>query len=229
MKPTKKLMLAGALIALFISGNVAANDGTPPWIHELVQNNTNVNIKLGIVGNGEPGIEAAYRIERDGSEGEVAIIDDKTFEEVDAFNTVDRCRNGWDHTDQCASDPDGCLDCDGDTVLECDTMDDGWCETVFYFEVVDWCVPAGSTAYSFFKMGNDYTEDDETIYVEEWTEDCELPAADADTDTDGDTDSDSDGCSIVGAGLGGQNCLWASLMLLAGIAILTTIRRKSRN
>ena len=227
MKPTKRLVLAGALITLFISGNVAANDGTPPWIHELVQNNTNVNIKLGIVYNGEPGIDDAYRIERDGPEGEADVIDDKTFEEADAVSTVDRCRHGWDHTDLCASDPGDCLDCDGDSVLECNTMEEGWCETVLYFEVVDWCVPAGSTTYSFFKMGNDYTEDDEAITVEEWTEDCEPPAADTDTDTDGDTDSDSDGCSIVGTGVGGQNGLWASLMLLAGVAVLITIRRKS--
>lgn len=183
----------GALIASLTCGVASANDGTPPWIHELVQENTDVKLTLGIVDSGEPGINDSYRIERDGPEGAVDVIDDTKFNQADAVATEDRCRGGMDNTEECAETPEDCQDCDGDEVLECNTYYDGWCETVFYFEVVDWCVPAGETDYLLSAMGNDWTEDEKTITVEAWTDECEPPAADADTDTDTDADTDVDG------------------------------------
>jgi len=193
MKSKKTLILLGALLASLISGNALANDGTPPWIHELVQSDdTNITITIGIVDSGEPGLSSSYTVERDGPEGVETVIEETSFVAADADETEERCRGGMDMTAQCEKDPTYCVDCDGDKILECNTYDYGWCETVYYFDVVDWCVPAGETDYSFFEADFQYVIDQETIEVEPWDGECEPPATDTDTDTDSDIDSDSD-------------------------------------
>ncbi len=236
MKMKQLSIFSAALVVAFVSSNALANDGTPPWIHELIQSDTNVDITLGIVDSGEPGLGESYRIERDGPEGVVDVVDDETFSAADAVETEDRCRGGWEEIEYCAENPDDCLDCDGDQVLECNTYYDGWCETVYYFEVTDWCVPAGATLYALYEMNETWTLDDQSIEVEAWDGECEPPAGDVDTDTDTDTDSDADddaeddgdgGCSVAGPGANGTSGIAALLISLFGAAAFFLSRRSS--
>ena len=221
------------LIASLVAVNASANDGTPPWIHQLIQSDeTNVTITLGIVDSGEPGIGESYTIERQGAEGQEAVVEGETFKAEEAIETVDRCRGGWESIEDCAADPEGCEDCDGDGVLECDTYNDGWCETVYYFDVTDWCVSEGETSYTLFETDDDWEIDEETIQVEAWGGDCEAPAADTDTDADTDADDDGDGsegCSVTGVGASEGGAAAPILMLLVGMAVLLRNRNRSSN
>ena len=110
MKPKNVLILLGALVAVLVSGEAFANDGTPPFIHELIQsNNTNVDISLGFVDSGEPGINDTYRVTRDGPEGVETVIGDTTFSPADAVETEERCRGGWEEIEYCEENPSHCL------------------------------------------------------------------------------------------------------------------------
>ena len=139
METTRTLALL-ALTAVLLSPDLAqANDGTPPWIHEAIQEGQDVRLVVGVVDNGEPGWGDAIDVFRDGK----VIFDDERFHGSDALSQEKGCR-GWDTGDYCEDEENFCEDCDEDGTPECA----GWCETTGTFELVDKCVPAGEHTWS---------------------------------------------------------------------------------
>jgi hypothetical protein len=64
----KGLLFSVAGLAMMSAASTAlANDGTPPWIHELVQDGQDVRITLAVVSDGEPGMGESYTLTRNGS------------------------------------------------------------------------------------------------------------------------------------------------------------------
>jgi hypothetical protein len=209
--------VAGVAILLGGLGTASANDGTPAWIHALLQKDSNVVVTLAIVENGEPGLADAFTVTRNGPEGTASVTEDEEFQAGDEAWSEGQCRGTVD-PEYCAENPDECLDCDEDGVLECNTEGDGWCNNVLFFELTDWCVPPGETTYRLTADGWDWYEKQKSIAVEEWEGECSPPGADG---------GGGGGCSASGAGSrsGAPGPLHLLLLALAG-ALLS--RRRSR-
>ena len=182
-----------------------ANDGTPPKLFELIQEGQDVAVTLEIVGGGEPGTGEEYDLVREGASGEVDVLVGESLDSSDAASSEVRCRGGWDYAEDCAENPDDCLDCDEDGVPECPLEYDGWCETAYYFEVIDSCVPAGGTTYTLSADGWSF-EDSESIDVVDSGEECTVPGA-----------GETDGCSVAGVGWTGPGVWPALVLLLVGL------------
>jgi len=208
-------LLAGLLLTLPATF-ARANDGTPPELFALMQQGQDVEVTLEIVGSGEPGLGEEYDLVRDGSGGEVDLLVGEQLQAESAVSSEVRCRGGWDDSEACADNPDECLDCDDDGVPECPLEYDGWCETVYYFEVVDYCVPAGETTYTFAADGWAF-EDSLSIDVVDSGEECTVPGG-----------GDGDGCSVVGLGRSGPGVGPALIILVVGLALLRSSPRTRR-
>jgi len=180
---------------MLVSFYAAANDGTPPWIHELEQKGQDVLINIAIIDKGEPGMGASYDIIRNKagdqeSEPGTAIVENRIFNANDAVNISEPGCRWWEmepEGDYCVKNPAECEDCDDDGKRECW----GWCETTHYFDIVDECVQPGTWSYSLLQSGDDWDIATEQIAVTDSGEECS-PASDSDSDSDTDTDSDSD-------------------------------------
>jgi hypothetical protein len=224
------VFIVGIVTTLFCE-QLLANDGTPPKIFELIQEGQDVVITLEIVEDGEPGISDAYTIERSRSSKEKTLFSGKTFDIADAVDKTGRC-TGLEAVEECAqadgipeqcegfedvfSDiPDECYemvyecaDCDDDRTLECPIVGYGGihdvrCETVYYFDVVDQCVPAGTIAYTLTASDWPYTYT-ETLQVNDSSEECTVP-------------NDNVGCSITAVGTPETNQLVFLALLMIGI------------
>ena len=102
-----------------------------------------------------------------------------------------------EHADACDLAPITCDDdCDGDGTVDCY----GWCRTVYRFDVVDACVPAGNYEYALFYRQNDTDEwldvwdGAGTIGVTDSGEACEDTGSEGGSDGTG--DDDASGCSV---------------------------------
>jgi hypothetical protein len=210
--------MAGAAALLGGLGSASANDGTPSWIHALVQDGSDIEVTLAIVQGGEPGLSDEFTVTRDGPEGTAIVTEDEEFQLGDEVGSEGRCRGSVD-LEYCAEHQDECLDCDEDGVLECNTWGDGWCDTILYFELTDWCVPPGDTEYRLTADGWEWYDDELSITVEEWEGECTPPGA-----GDG-----SGGCSVSGAGSRSGVPGPLSLVLLALAGAFLAARRSRRD
>ncbi len=175
-----------------------ANDGMPPSVFEMIQEDQNVKIVLQLADSGEPGLSDTFKLTRNSGEESAEVFTDRTFSADDAIYTgAPECR--WSDIEMepsefclketCEGCEDAeffrtvCNDCDGDGNLDCwgdclensetgemecretycekercnadcdnDGVDDcdGWCQTVYRFEITDVCVAPGEYQYEFF-------------------------------------------------------------------------------
>ncbi|HUT79437.1 MAG TPA: hypothetical protein VM285_17200 [Polyangia bacterium] len=218
MKRFRLGAMAGVVVLLVGLGSAWANDGTPSWVHELMQDGSNVEVTLAIVENGEPGLPDAFTVTRDGPEGTATVVEDEEFQLGDEMGSEGQCRGSVD-PEYCVDHAEECLDCDEDGVLECNTYGDGWCDTILFFELTDWCVPPGETTYRLTAEGWEWSDDEMEITVEEWDGECTPPGAD---------DGGGGGCSVSGAGLGAEAPESLSLLLLALASAFLSLRRSHR-
>lgn len=135
------------LLLLALPTAARANDGTPPWIQDVVQEGQDVDLTLAIVDRGEPGLSSTFQVirtERDGEE--TVVMDDHVFATSEASSSADPTCRWWDDENpaDCEDEAVGCDDCDHDGTPECD----GWCQTAWYFVVTDTCVPTGDTSWT---------------------------------------------------------------------------------
>lgn len=191
------LELVMTAIVLLPPGAALANDGMPPSIFELVQEGQNVKVVLEVADPGDPGIDASYRLNRNGDAESAVVFDNKMFDAADAVSESEPTCRWWEPTSTwCIDSPELCADCDDNGYPECFgecvvdeetqkaacevdvealcnsgvmTCDDdcdgdgandcyGWCRTVYYFEMVDTCVPPGETTYELFYRFSDSEE-----------------------------------------------------------------------
>jgi hypothetical protein len=155
MKKRMQLILWGSLVTslLVYSPLARANMSASPWIHVLVQKGQNVEVTVNIFEDASwetyhgvpfPSFDVAYSLERWGTQREW-VFEDRTFHKEDAVSVSPRMCQwpfGEDEflpADECASDPEGCVDCDGDGVAECSSWN--FCAVAYRFTVVDECVP----------------------------------------------------------------------------------------
>ena len=224
-----KLTMALTTLALLAAPAVAeANDGTPPGIHELLQDGQDVLIDLRIVTDGEPGLSESYTLSRGGADADVDLFTDRTFEATEAAEIFSTCRGTPPGVSDCADRPEDCaLDCDGDGTPEClGGENDGWCDEVNLFELRDDCVlPAGTVTYTLREGSIDY--DTETIEVEEEDPSCAGGDADGDGDGDGSVATDAAGGSCAVSGSRGAAPL-ASALLMIGLGLLAARRARRR-
>jgi hypothetical protein len=139
------------LLGCLLLGPLAsANDGAPPGIHALIQEGPDVLIVLRIYAEGgEPGVDEAYTV---GREGEPPIVAEHVFDPAEAVDAEVGCRHYSDQELCLGAAPDDslCIDCDEDGVPECSRHSfENWCERKLFFEVVDTCVQPGDTTYQF--------------------------------------------------------------------------------
>jgi hypothetical protein len=109
-------LVIAAVIALPLTAS--ANDGTPPWIFELVQQGDGVAITLAIVSGGEPGFGESYTLTRTDPEGSTAVFEERQFTNDDIEESRIECRGGGTGDELCQTEPENCTDCDGDGVPE---------------------------------------------------------------------------------------------------------------
>ena len=188
-----------AVLALALAPAMAsANDGTPAWIHALIQEGDDVKITLRIADNGEPGIHDEYTLTRKGAGDPVVVVQDTSYGDVDATSIEGECRGSSDDSEHCTANPGDCIDCNDDSVVEClNGENDGWCEDAYYIDIVDDCVPPGETEYELTSDFSASFDDSETITV---TGDGCSGDSDSDADTDADTDADADSDPDDGVG-----------------------------
>lgn len=135
----------------WLSGSIAlANDGVPPELHELMQAGPDVVITLRIFDEGgEPGVDEAYTVGREGAE---PLVAGHMFNPADAVQVEVGCRHYSDQDLCVGADPDDslCIDCDEDGLPECSRHSfENWCERELFFELVDTCAPPGEATYLF--------------------------------------------------------------------------------
>jgi len=199
------LIVVASLVSL--PWTASANDGTPPWIFELVQQGDGVEITLAIVSNGEPGMADSYTLTRTGPEGNATVVEDRVFTADDAELTQGECRGGGSGDVVCTTQPEECIDCNDDGTPECDDPDgENWCDTVNYIHIVDGCVPPGQAEYRLHADGWDSNDDTETITVDDVDQDCS------------DGDDSSGGCSASGSSPSNPALIVSLLMLALGLA-----------
>lgn len=204
-----------AVVPTLFCEQLLANDGTPAEIFELMQEGQDVVITLDIVENGEPGLSAEFKLVRSNSERDRTVFSWTQFDKSDAIDNERRCRGTWDAA-VCAGDlAADCRDCDDDGVPECPTQDD-WCETAYYFEVIDQCVPVGTAEYKLTADGWAST-DIKTLNVSYSGEECTVP-------------SDSAGCSIAAVGTfkSSHALVLALVMIAMGMIGYLFARRQPR-
>jgi MYXO-CTERM domain-containing protein len=149
-----------------------ANDGSPPRIHELMQDGHDVVITLRILDMGEPGLDTAYTLTRDSAK---ELVSERVFQPAEAAQTERVCRHYSDQ-DLCAGadlDDPLCIDCDEDGLPECSRHEfENWCEIKYFFEVVDTCVRPGETRYTLSADDWGFSET-QSLVVEEASGVCE--------------------------------------------------------
>ena len=203
-RPRSHVMLLTLIVCAALPATARANDGTPPWIFELIQQGDGVAITLAVVNDGEPGMAESYTLTRTDSSGSSTVFENRHFTEDDVELSQGECRGGGAGDEQCDTHPEECIDCNGDSVPECyDPEDDNWCDTVNYIHLLDECVPAGDAEYALREVTSSWDEDTETITVEDVGQDCSGGDGDGDVDADADgdggadADADADGGEIV--------------------------------
>jgi len=203
MNKTEYLLIFATII-VFMPLIASANDGTPPWIYDLTQENQDVQVTLAIVQEGEPGLEQSYTLLRAQGSSSKAVFSDHIFGIEESFDMEVSCR-WWQGEDpqHCIDYPEECIDCDGDETPECY----GWCDHAFLFNVLDSCVPPGSTHYTLCTDDNEWPEDEADITVNDSGVECpddDSGAADDDTGNDdtNDDDTSDDDSSSGGGGCG---------------------------
>jgi hypothetical protein len=235
LKQRSSMALSAVIVIALFCTNALTNDGTPPEIFELIQDEQDIVVTLLIVEEGEPGISDEYDLVAHSSQSKEKLLNGKRFHPSNAMESTERCRRGFDRSEACASlpdkcpEPDGesgvecrgtpdpCKDCDGDGIPECPVWGSGlgfdsWCETVHYFEVINHCVPAGTASYSF--SARDWSfRDSASIEVTGSGKKCTVPG-------EGD-------CSVTKIGAGNPGGPLALLMIGMGMAVFLFARRRS--
>jgi hypothetical protein len=222
------------VVITFFCTNALANDGPSPDIYELIQDEQDISVTLRIVKGSYIGLSEKYNLVRNGPDKTVDVFRSKEFDVSQAIYNGLQCTRGRDESEACAAIPEECKgpdaseleacsdtpyfcsDCNDDGIPECphEGSDDRWfanCEHAYFFEVIDHCVPPGTTRYAF--TDNQYFLDTASIKVTKSGEKCTVPG-------EGD-------CSVAEIGAGNPAGPLTLPMIGMGIAALLFIRRRS--
>jgi len=187
-----------------------ANDGPPPRLF-AEQVGHDVELRLHLAEEGEPGMRNALDLLRDG----VVIVEDRSFDEAEAVSSGWHCGGGdsvW-YGDtgliRCDDMPDLCEVCDDDGEVICPK---GGCFQDYDFLVIDACIDEGTYEYGVRQHGSDWVADDVSITVEASDEACTLPDTGADPDA-----TKSCGCSGLPGALPGYG-LGLGMLLIGVVA-----------
>lgn len=142
--------------SLLIAAPAAANISVTPWIYEVEQVGQDTEVTIAIFEDCSeefiiddvpfPGLDQPYTLFRWGFEDQypVYLFEDRVFTADEAVEvTPYQCQGPAELNEECATDPDWCVDCDEDGVPECY----GFCAVAYRFTVVDGCVPPGGEQY----------------------------------------------------------------------------------
>jgi MYXO-CTERM domain-containing protein len=222
---------AWALVVAIAVGSASAvaraDTGPPSGLASIIQEGQDVVVGL------QQDESVCHLWRRDlTTDEETAICDGREFvAEERAGRTATACHDSyiWD----CETQPDHCVDCDGDGVNECS----GYCWALDLYSVVDPCVAPGQYEYRTYAALSgigvrsiDVTDTGDACLhggIADADVDIQPDAggdadADADSDVDADGDGDGDsaddgGCSSAPSRTPSPSTLLAALMLGAGL------------
>ncbi len=185
-----------------------ANDGPPPDGFGVFVDEPDVIISINLADGGEPN---QADITREGG-GDTVEIGQLSWSLEDASETWVTCRE--EHAN-CETEPELCVDCDGDEIPECS----GWCITWGTFWLTDECVPVEGEVQTYTYRAESYGS--ETVDVEH-VDDCQgnLPSA---ADDDDDDDERPGMCQAGGTSPAAP--LTALMLLVGGLGWVVSRRR----
>jgi hypothetical protein len=176
-----------------------ANGGPDATIHSLVQEGQDVEILMGLIH--DPSFPFTItRTRTDYDEEPTVVFEDLSLSEEDADDIVPYCDSQVPPEQVCLDNPDECIDCDGDGIIDCYA---DMCYQRWYFVLVDKCVMPDNWEYTAIVPSN--SPNSETIEVVDSGDSC--------LDSNGSDDGSNGGCNVCWVG-GTHDSLTALISLI---------------